>query len=66
MYMDRVLKAKMVLCYTYCFLKKNFFFFFDCTLQHVELPPPGIEPAPPAVETWNLNHWTAREVQNKL
>ena len=22
---------------------------------------PGIEPAPPAVEAWSLNHWTARE-----
>ena len=24
--------------------------------------PPGIEPAPPAVEARSLNHWTAREV----
>ena len=23
---------------------------------------PGIEPVPPAVEVWSLNHWTAREV----
>ena len=23
---------------------------------------PGIEPIPPAVEGWSLNHWTAREV----
>ena len=22
----------------------------------------GIEPAPPALEAWSLNHWTAREV----
>ena len=26
------------------------------------VPKPGIEPAPPAVEAWSLNHWTAREV----
>ena len=26
------------------------------------VPWPGIEPMPPAVETWSLNHWTAREV----
>ena len=26
---------------------------------------PGIEPAPPAVEVWSLNHWTAREVPQK-
>ena len=25
-------------------------------------PEPGIKPAPPAVEAWTLNHWTAREV----
>ena len=25
-------------------------------------PWPGIEPAPPAVEAWSLNHWTPREV----
>ena len=25
-------------------------------------PGPGIEPAPPAVEVWSLNHWTARDV----
>ena len=23
---------------------------------------PGIEPAPPALEAWSLNHWTTREV----
>ena len=26
------------------------------------VPHPGIEPAPPAVEAWSLNHQTAREV----
>ena len=26
------------------------------------VPRPGIEPIPPKVETWSLNHWTAREV----
>ena len=28
------------------------------------VPRPGIEPVPPAVEGWSLNHWTAREVLN--
>ena len=28
----------------------------------VWLPPSGIEPVPPALGTWSLNHWTAREV----
>ena len=26
------------------------------------IPRPGIKPAPPALEAWSLNHWTAREV----
>ena len=26
------------------------------------VPQPGIEPVPPALEAWILNHWTAREV----
>ena len=31
-------------------------------LPHAELPWPGIEPVPPAVEAWSLNHQTGREV----
>ena len=27
---------------------------------------PGIEPTPPALEGWSLNHWTAREVSEFL
>ena len=26
------------------------------------VPPPRIQPAPPALEAWSLNHWTATEV----
>ena len=26
------------------------------------VPWSGIKPVPPAVEAWNLNHWTAKEV----
>ena len=29
----------------------------------MELPQPGVEPMLPAVEAWNLNHWTDRELQ---
>ena len=29
---------------------------------HVELPWPGIEPMHPALEAWNLSHWTIRAV----
>ena len=24
---------------------------------------PGMEPVPPALEAWNLNHWTTRKSQ---
>ena len=30
------------------------------------VPCPGIEPVPPAVEAWSLNHWTTREVPYTL
>ena len=43
-----------------------FFFLFGRTLQQVELPHPGIEPEPPAVEAWSLNHWTTREAQQPI
>ena len=25
------------------------------------VPPPGIDPVPPAMEAWSSNHWTTRE-----
>ena len=28
----------------------------------ISVPPPGIEPMAPVLETWSLNYWTAREV----
>ena len=30
--------------------------------RRILIPQLGIEPTPPAMETWSLNHWTAREV----
>ena len=27
-----------------------------------ELPQPGVEPVPPALEGWSPNHWATREV----
>ena len=42
----------------------NFFFFFFwscCMARELVVPQPGIEPIS-AVEVWNSNHWTAREV----
>ena len=37
---------------------------FVLTTQHVELPQPGIEPMPPALEAQSLNHWTTRELES--
>ena len=45
-----------------------FFFNFACTTWHAwfSVPPPGIEPMPPAWETWSFNHWTDKEVPGCL
>ena len=43
-------------------LKKNFFFWLYPMACRILVPWPGIEPTPPAVEAWSLNHWIAREV----
>ena len=41
-------------------------YLFVCLPRHaacsILVPQPGMEPVPPAVEVWSLNHWTAREV----
>ena len=34
---------------------------FSCGIQDL-VPWPGIEPGPPAMGPWSLNHWTTREV----
>ena len=39
------------------------FYFWLCHAAcGILVPRPGIEPVRPAVEAWNLNHWTSREV----
>ena len=45
-------------------LPTHFFFFFfgpHCEAYGILVPWPEIEPAPPAVEVWSLNHCTSRE-----
>ena len=37
-------------------------FFSFLAVWHAELPQPGIELVPPALEAGSLNHWTTREV----
>ena len=40
------------------------FTLFGCTKWpcRVLVPGPGIQPVPPALEAWSLNHWTTSEV----
>ena len=47
------------------FPQDGFIYLFIWASTHacgILVPQPGIEHVPPAVETWSLNHWTAREV----
>ena len=39
--------------------------FFSCGMGNL-VPQPGMEPRPPALGTWSLSHWTAREVPGKI
>ena len=52
------------------FYSRNFlsFFFFFIALHAMRLlvPQPGTEPKLPAVEAWNFNHWTTREVPEDI
>ena len=43
------------------------FIFWPCYIVcGILVPQPGIEPVPPALETWNLIHWTSREVLREI
>ena len=45
------------------------FAFFDHAMQWacgILVLRPGIEPIPPALEVWSLNHWTTREVHRLI
>ena len=39
-----------------------FFLFFGPIACGILVPQPRIEPTPPALEVWSINHWTPREV----
>ena len=40
--------------------KKNLW--LNCVAYGILVPQPGIEPMPPALKVWSLNHWTAGKV----
>ena len=46
--------------------KKNFLkkknLWLNCVAYGILVPQPGIEPMPPALKVWSLNHWTAGKV----
>ena len=44
---------------------QTWFFWLHHTACGILVPHLGIEPMPPAVEAWSLNHWTNREVLYK-
>ena len=47
----------------------SYFFFFFWPRRAacgILVPRPGIEPMPPALRAWSLNHWTASEVPSQL
>ena len=44
---------------------QTWFFWLHHTACGILVPHLGIEPMPPAVEAWSLNHWANREVLYK-
>ena len=40
----------------------SFLFWPHHAARGILVPQPGIEPVPPAVEAWRLNHWATRQV----
>ena len=54
----------------YIFTKSCLLFFFFFWPRRaacgILVPRPGIEPMPPALRAWSLNHWTASEVPSQL
>ena len=54
-------------CYLGCILEIYgafclFVFWLHRVTCGISVPRLGMEPMPPAVEAWSLNHWTTREV----
>ena len=40
----------------------SFSFWLHCEACGAFVPQPGMEPVPPALAVWSLNHWATREV----
>ena len=46
--------------HSHCFI--YLFFWLHHAARGILVPQPGIEPMPPELGAWSLNHWTTREV----
>ena len=58
-------RIALTICHIRMSLVRFFIFLISwlhCVACGILVPPPGTEPAPPAVEAWNPNHWTTKEV----
>ena len=70
--LDLVVKKETSVIYLFTDLSKWWsdrliFFFWPCHATcGILVPWPGMEPVPTVLETWSLNHWTAREVPKTL
>ena len=49
----------------FLFIFNFFIFWLHCMACGILVPWPGINPVPPAVESWSPNHWTTREFLGK-
>ena len=73
MYYMEYICAKKIICSICLKCKLNwvldflFCFVLPCLLAWEKLvSQPGVEPDPPALEVYSVNHWTAREVPGQL
>ena len=58
----RVIQSNLYKDVPFLFVCFGGVFWPRCVACRILVPPPGMEPVPPAVEAQSPNHWTAREV----
>ena len=67
--LETPLKAKRYTHICFCLFKKFRCYFIiknNLTMPMacgILVPRPGMEPTPPALKAWGINHWLTREVQ---
>ena len=48
--------------FIYIYIYIFFFFWLYCVTCWILVPQPGFESMPPAVDVWDLNHWTVMKI----